>query len=326
MKFARPAGVVAVIILLIAGYNALANSSLFDLSRVEVNDTSASLRAEIEQLVRHSVAHTTLLNVDLASIRQKVESLPRVRQATVARMLPDAISVHVVERKPSVLVRRESGGLVWLDDDAVELGEISTASPEAKSGGASEIPPIARGFSEGARSSAAAAEDRERIELYKQIRRELGEGEISLWNLVDEVDLTFPKNINIRLAASPVTVVVGGKDFRHRFDTALQILEAIKRGDQDALARYRVQEAERLIANADLINFMDASRPERIVLNFSGTEKPFRQEKALRQEAGSRSTPGPAAIARAPKKEQAKDSKKDPKKETRPRQTPAIKR
>jgi hypothetical protein len=217
---------------------------------------------------------------------------------------------------------------VWLDDDAVELGEISTAGREAKSGGASEIPPIARGFSEGARSAAAAAEDRERIELYKQIKRELGEGEVSLWNLVDEVDLTFPRNVNIRLAASPVTVVVGGKDFRHRFDTALQILEAIKRGDQDALARYRVQEAERLIANADLINFMDASRPERIVLNFSspGTEKPLRQEKALRQEAGSQSTPRPPAIARAPKKEQAKDSKKDPKKETRPRQATAIKR
>lgn len=326
--FARPAGIVAGVIILFVGYKALASSSLFDLTRVEVNNASPALRAEVDQVVRRAIGQTKLLDADLALIRQRVEALPRVRQATVARMLPDAISVHVVERQPSVLVRRESGALVWLDDDAVELGEISNVGPtdsEAKSREGSEIPPIARGFSEGSRSSAAAAEDRERIELYKQIKRELSEGEVSLWNLVDEVDVTFPRNVNIRLAASPVTVVVGGKDFRDRFDKALQILEAIRRADPEALASYRVQDAERLIANADLINFMDASRPERIVLNFSspGTEK------AVRQETRSQSDPRPAAKKeppRTPKKEQARDSKKSPVKETRPKQTPARKR
>lgn len=330
--FARPAGLVAVIIILIAGYNALANSSLFDLNRVEVNNASADLRGEIEQAVRRAVGNTKLLQVDLAIVRQKVEALARVRQATVARMLPDAISVHVIERKPSVLVRRESGALVWLDEDAVEIGEVSgvdSSGSGENAGEASEIPPIARGFSEGSRSSASVAEDRERIELYRQIKRELSAGEVSLWNLVDEVDITFPRNVNIRLAASPVTVVVGSKDFRERFDRALQILEAIRRGDHEALARYRVQDAERLIEKADHINFMDASRPERIVLNFSspGTEK------AVRQEPGPRSEPRLAAkkeAARTPKREPAKDSKKaskkEPKRETSPKQTPARKR
>jgi hypothetical protein len=318
--FARPAGVVAGIIILIAGYNTLANSSLFDLNRVEVNNTSAALRADVEQVVRRAVGQAKLLDVDLATVRQKVESLPRVRQATVARMLPDAISVHVVERQPSVLVRRESGGLVWLDDDAVEIGEmthLSSTRSDAGGGETSEVPPIARGFSEGSRSSAAAAEDRERIDLYRQIKRELSEGEVSLWNLIDELDLTFPRNVSIRLAASPVTIVVGGKDFRERFDRALQILEAIKRGDQDALAHYRMQDAEQLIAKADHISFMDASRPERIVLNFSspGTEK------AVRQEPGSQSDPRPVA-----KKEPARTPRKDPKKESGPKQTPAKKR
>ena len=327
VRFARPAGMVAAVIVLIAGYNSLANSSMFDLSRIEVNNASAALRGDIEHLVRRAVGQTKLLDVDLASIRHKVESLPRVRQATVARMLPDAISVHVIERQPSVLIRRDSGALVWLDDDAVEVGEISAispASPEAGAGETSEVPPIARGFSEGSRSSAATAEDRERIDLYKQIRHDLSKGDISLWNLVDEVDLTFPRNVSIRLATSPVTIVVGGKDFRERFDRSLQILEAIRRGDQEALANYRVQDAEHLLAKADDINFMDASRPERIVLNFSspGTEK------AVRQETRSQSAPRPAAkqeLARTSKtkKEQARDSKKEPKKalhkETRPR-------
>ncbi len=325
VRFARPAGIVAAFIVLIAGYKSLANSSMFDLSRVEVNNTSPALRGDIEQIVRRTVGQTKLLNVDLASIRHKVESLPRVRQATVARMLPDAISVHVIERQPSVLVRRDSGALVWLDDDAVEVGEISyvsPASPEAKGGETSEVPPIARGFAEGSRSSAATTEDRERIDLYKQIKQDFGRGEISLWNLVDEVDLTFPKNVSIRLATSPVTIVVGGKDFRERFDRSLQILEAIKRGDREALAIYRLEDAEQLLAKAGDINFMDASRPERIVLNFSspGTEK------AIRQETRSQSNPRPVAKqepARTPKKDHPRDSKKEPKKardkETRPR-------
>ena len=35
--------------------------------------------------------------------------MPRVRAASVARLLPDGILVKVVERQPAVLVRRDIG-------------------------------------------------------------------------------------------------------------------------------------------------------------------------------------------------------------------------
>jgi hypothetical protein len=279
-SFARPAAAIAAVLLVIVGYNALAGSELFELRRIEVSAAGQALREEVEKTVRRTVGQARLLDLDLDSVRQKVEALPRVRQAAVARMLPDGLYVRVYEREPAVLTRRESGALIWLDAEAVEVGEFSSLRHEVAAGKAAgqQVPPIAVGFAEGPRAHAAVAEDRERIALYKQVESELTQA--SLWNLIDEIDLTYTKNVNLRLANSVVRVVVGSKDFKNRLETALKILKAIEDGDAEMLGRYRVQDPERLIENAENINFIDTARADRIVLNFStpGTEKTVRQE------------------------------------------------
>ena len=280
-QLAKPAALLAVVVVMVVGYKALANSSLFEVRAIEVGNASPAVSQDVEQVVRRAVGQTKLLAVDLGMVRQKIEQLPRVGRATVSRVLPDSIHVRVEERKPTVLARRESGALVWFDADAVEMGEFS----EFKAGEGHEIPPIAKGFSEETRSQAAISENRERIALYKQIEREFSEAPNPVWNLVDEVDLTFTKDVNLRMANPAVTVHIGSKDFRNRFETALQILGAIQRGDGDLLSRFRVADVERLIENADHINFIDAARPDRIVLNFAtpGTQKVVRQEKKSRE-------------------------------------------
>ncbi|HXG68064.1 MAG TPA: FtsQ-type POTRA domain-containing protein [Blastocatellia bacterium] len=286
--YSRPLAFVAALIALAVAYRVVASSSLFELRRVEINaEASPALRASIEQAVRRAIGQAGMLDVDLDAVRQKVKELPRVREASVARMLPDGIYINAVERKPALLARRESKAIVWLDDEGVELGEIGNF----KSGEKQEVPPIARGFAEGARSPAAIAEDRERIAAYKQIQKELTEGTNPVWNLVDEIDLSFPQDVSLRLINPPVTVHLGGKDFRGRLDMALQVVHALKRGDADLLSRFRVQDAERLIENANRISFIDAAREDRIVLSFSapGTEKTVRQEN--RPEAKKPNTP-----------------------------------
>lgn len=282
-SLARPAAALIVLVLVIVGYNALATSKLFLLHNVTVADADPALSTEIEQMTRRSIGQTRLMEVDLAPLRQKIEGMSRVRGATVARVLPDGIFVRVVERQPAVLVRRESEALVWLDEDAVEMGEfVDVKGPKAasKPGEAPEIPPIAKGFAEGNRSQAAITEDRERIALYKQIEHEFREGPNALWNLIDQIDLTFTKDVNIRLARPPVLIHVGGTDFRKRFERALQVLQAIKQGDSELPGRFRVQDVERLIQNANNINFIDAARSERVVVNFAtpGAQKTGRQE------------------------------------------------
>ena len=282
-SFAAPAAVLIAIVLAVLGYNALAGSRLFLLHRVIVSDAGLQLQSDIEQMIRRGVAQTRLMDVDLSALRQKIEAMPRVRGASVARVLPDGIFVRVIERQPAVLVRRESEGLVWLDEDAVEMGEFSEVKPpnqSSKTGEASEIPPIAKGFAEGNRSQAAIAEDKERIGIYKQIEREFSEGSNSLWNLIDQIDLTFTKDINVRLAHPSVLIHIGSTDFRKRFERALQVLQAVKQGDSELPNRFRVQDVDRLIQNANNISFIDAARGDRIVVNIAtpGAQKSVQQE------------------------------------------------
>jgi POTRA domain-containing FtsQ-type protein len=281
--FAGPAAVLIAVVLVVIGYNALASSRLFLLRRVTVSDAGSALQADIEQMIRRGVGQTRLMEVDLSALRQKIETMPRVRGASVARVLPDGIFVRVVERQAAVLVRRDSEGLVWLDEDAVEMGEFSEVKPPnstSKPGDASEIPPIAKGFAEGNRSQAAIAEDRERITIYKQIEREFSEGSNPLWTLIDQIDLTFTKDINVRLAHPPVLIHIGSTDFRKRFERALQVLQAVKQGDAELPNRFRVQDVDRLIQNANNISFIDAARGDRIVVNIAtpGAQKTVRQE------------------------------------------------
>ena len=135
LTLAKPAALLAAVVLAIVGYNAMASSRLFQVRRIVVSDASDTLRADVEQTVRRFVAQSRLLDIDLASLRQKIESVPRVRAAVVARVLPDGIFVSVVERQPVVLVRRESESLVWLDEDAIEMGDFTDVNLDPGTGG-----------------------------------------------------------------------------------------------------------------------------------------------------------------------------------------------
>jgi hypothetical protein len=274
----KPGLAVVGLIILVIGYNALADSRMFEITRLELTDVTPDLRADVEQVVRRTVSQTRLLSVDLPALRRRIEELPRVRQANVARILPDGIYVSVVERKPAVLARRQSESVVWLDADGVEIGDLSDVGTEEPK----EIPPIVKGFNEGTRSETAIKEDQERIALYSKIEVEFKSAEHPLWQLLSEIDLTYLKSVSMRLANSPVTVVVGNKDFRNRFETAVKVLEAIRLGDAELVSRFRVQDPVRLIQNRDRINFIDTSRPDRIVLNFSTPGKEIDDQASIR--------------------------------------------
>jgi hypothetical protein len=245
------------------------------------------LQSEIEQAVRRTVGQAKLLDVNLSALKEKIEKIPQVRSCSVARVLPDGISVQVVERHPAVLVRRQSGAqeerLVWLDEDAVEMGEFTSLNAGAGAGAQAEVPPIAKGFEDGNRSQAAVNADRERIAVYKKLESELGDGASSLWNLIDEIDLRDVKDVNLSLARPHVLIHVGSTDFRKRFEMALTIIQAAKSGDAEALRRMRTpeQRIEQLIQNANNFSFIDTARSDRIVVNFASpgvTQAPVQQE------------------------------------------------
>jgi hypothetical protein len=258
-RFGKPAVWVISLLVAVVAYNKLTSSKVFDLHRVEVTGADSGLEPDIERTVKQVVGKSKLLDVDLLGVRQKLEAIPRVKSAIVMRSLPDVLRVEVVARQPAVPVLRQSGMIVWLDSDGVEVGDTATV----KIPGVEGIPPLASGFSEGTRTPAAIAEDKERITAYKQVQKELD----ATWNQVDQVDLSFVNDVRIRLIKPSIWIHLGSHDFGNRTETALKVLQAIKGGDAPMLRRYRVPEADRFIQDMNLIGSIDVARPDRVVLS-----------------------------------------------------------
>lgn len=311
---------IALAVALFIGYNVLTGSRLFTVTHIEVIQASPTLRTDIEQTVKKTIAQNRLMDVDLAVVKREVEKIPRVREATVARVLPDKIYVRVVERTPAVLVRRGSGNLVWVDIDAIEIGDfkLSDLKANAKANEATKMPPSAIGFTEGNSTSASViADNRERVALYKRLEQEFSTGQ-SLWDFVDEIDLSSLKYVSLQvttreLVNAPLKIVLGNGDFRKRFERAIQVLRALKERDVEMLNVLRISDAERLIDNADRLNFLDATK-ESIVFSFSspstermpnaGTQKPA-DNTPTKKTSGNASAHQPAQAARAGTKQAA---------------------
>ena len=76
-------------------------------------------------LVRRDVSQTGVWKADLDQLSDHIEQLPWVRSAVVTRVLPDGIRVRITEREPRAVVRNAAGRFIWVDEDAVYLGEMS---------------------------------------------------------------------------------------------------------------------------------------------------------------------------------------------------------
>ncbi len=71
-----------------------------------------------------------LLAIDLDVLREKIESHPWVRSASLSRDLPDTLIVEVVERRPSAAVIPLGGKIRYIvDGEGVILGEVG-AGPQ----------------------------------------------------------------------------------------------------------------------------------------------------------------------------------------------------
>jgi hypothetical protein len=285
VRFAGPLSIIPVLLFCLVGYNLLTRSKLFAVRNVHVSGASQSVAGTVEQVVRKTAGSSRLLDVSLPAVRQQIEALPRIHTATVSRTLPDTISVDVAERQPVILIKRDSGAIVWLDTDSVELGDVSAVGMTDAGG---IPPPIATGFAEGTRSKAAVADDMGRIAKYKELEQEF---DPSVWKRINEIELAYyDQEVSVQLVHPAVWVKLGKHDYRHNMDVALMVLEAMKRGDVETLQRLRVQNPEQCIKEQDNVKYIDAARPERLVMNFStgAAQKAGKQESLVGKPPGRR--------------------------------------
>jgi cell division septal protein FtsQ len=196
---------------------------------VDVRGTARASSAEIQAIVRRQAGQKGLWQADLSAISAQLERLPWVRTAVVTRVLPDGVRVRITERVQRAVVRNSAGRLVWVDDDAVMLGETLPTDQMSAF--------FLRGWNED-KSEEAISGNRERVQKYLELMREWGAAGLS--ERVSEVNLIDLHDVRVQLAGddSQIEVRLGAADFGKRLKKALTVLDEQRQTSYGPLISY----------------------------------------------------------------------------------------
>ena len=223
-------GVIAIIGLIgFVGYRAAASASFFQVRTIETRGVSRASVDEIKNTVRRDVSETGVWRADLPELSKHLEHLPWVRTAVVTRVLPDGIRVRITEREPKAVVRNAAGRFIWVDDDAVSLGEMSSTD---------QMPAFfLRGWNE-EDSKTAQTENKERVRKFLELQRDWSAQGVS--ERVSEVNLLDLRDVRVQLAGddSQIEVRLGGQDQSTRLGKALTVLDAQRQTSRGPLISY----------------------------------------------------------------------------------------
>ncbi len=223
-------GLVAIIgLVALVGYRAAASADFFQVKKVEMRGATRASSDDIKASVLRDVGETGVWRADLDLVSKHLERLPWVRSAVVTRVLPDGIRVRITERQPQAVVRTASGRFIWVDDDAVYLGDMSPTD---------QTPVFfLRGWNEDD-STAAQAENRERVKRFLELQREWNAQSIA--ERVSEVNLNDLRDVRVQLAGddSQIEIRLGGKDQAARLQNALAVLDRERQTSRGPLISY----------------------------------------------------------------------------------------
>lgn len=234
-------GVVAIVgLVALVGYRAAASADFFRVRKVETRGAVRASNDDIKAAVLRDAGETGVWRADLAQLSKHLERLPWVRTAVVTRVLPDGIRVRISERQPLAVVRTGAGRFIWVDDDAVYLGEMSSTD---------QMPTFfLRGWNE-EDSTTAQAENRERVKKFLELQREWQAQSVA--ERVSEVNLLDLRDVRVQLAGddSQIEVRLGAQEQAERLKKALTVLDT-----------------QRQTARGPLISYIDLSQGKRAIV------------------------------------------------------------
>ena len=175
---------------------------------------------------------TNVFRMSLEVRRRGVETLPWARTASVTRILPHGLLVHITERTP-VAYANVGGRVSLVDDDGMLLDKPDN--------GVFDFPVLY-----GLENLAGVDERRARLALYREFMGQLGvEAPRAGW-MISEVYLTDAEDLKALLISGQQTVQVhfGQKDFLPRFRNFLALLPEIQKSNANLNSvdlRYRNQ-------------------------------------------------------------------------------------
>jgi len=233
--------VIAIIALIVfVGYRAAASASFFQVRAIETRGASRASVEDVKSVVRRDVNQTGVWRADLQELSTHLEKLPWVRTAVVTRVLPDGIRVRITEREPRAVVRTSAGRFMWVDDDAVYLGEMAPTD---------QMPLFfLRGWNEDD-STTAQSENRERVAKLLELQRDWSAQGIA--ERVSEANLLDLRDVRVQLAGddSQIEVRLGSQDQSARLGKALAVLDA-----------------QRQTARGPLISYIDLTQGKRAIV------------------------------------------------------------
>ncbi len=248
-------GALVVIAVMLMVYNFMTGSRFFELRHVEVKGNVLVSREDIEGIVR-SVAQGRVLRADLTQMREMLKQNEVIKDVEITRVLPDTIRVIIKEREPFALARRSDGAVVCIDREGDLFGDQSLFKTRP-------FPPLISGLLE--QGDRAAEINRQRMMIYERLLAELDGSQPPLSSRIDEVNFDDVQGVRVILADSRVAVLLGNEDFRMRLNAALDVLDAVKRGDAEALNVLRIGDAEKLLSGAK-IAYLNATTPKRVIV------------------------------------------------------------
>jgi len=266
-------GSILIILLAIGGAVVLlhlfAGSRFFALKGVDVRwpalktgEKPLLTASEVDVMVR-PIVKSGVLNADLETIREELEKYPLIREAQVARLLPDRLRVSIVERQPVALALKGDKNtgersVVCVDDEGVMFGDSSHWRGKP-------WPPLISGLAES--GDDAKEKNRHWIMTYKRLMEEFDQTQPPVSSRIGEIQFDEDQGVRLVLADSRLGVLIGKEDFRIRLNVALDILDAIKRKDLETLNVLRISDAERLLSG-EKIGYLNVSNPNHLVVGF----------------------------------------------------------
>jgi cell division protein FtsQ len=187
-------------------------SPLLDVDRVVVSGPAA-VPAEAVRSAAGVDTGDPLLLLDVGAVERRVEAVPAVLDARVARDLPGGLRIAVVEREPVAWARRCDGTVVVLDATgraiAAAAADAAPALPEVA--GLPRLPDAAHS-TEGARAAAGVLDDLPG-ELRARVAAIAFDGKVATLRLDDgtEVRLGAPRGVAAKgRTAVAVLAALGG--------------------------------------------------------------------------------------------------------------------
>src|SRR5215470_9680025 len=208
-------GSILIILLAIGGAVVLlhlfAGSRFFALKGVDVRwpalktgEKPLLTASEVDVMVR-PIVKSGVLNADLETIREELEKYPLIREAQVARLLPDRLRVSIVERQPVALALKGDKNtgersVVCVDDEGVMFGDGSHWRGRP-------WPPLISGLAES--GDDAKEINRQWIMMYKRLMAELDQTQPPMSSRIDEIRFDKDQGVALTLTDSRVAVRIG---------------------------------------------------------------------------------------------------------------------